>query len=205
MASLNSSSRFPPSSLTRFVTPVTLPPGRARLSTRPASTGSDRWATITMGIVLVAFLAAQTCETPPPTTIISTLRRTRSAASSGYRSGFPSAYRYSVAIFCPSMWPRSRRACRIASARADSVAGSVGDRYPSRTTFFGCCPWAIAPPASSVAATRIDLKETSLIAHLVLEAITHAAVAKSVICVRYETRSVTFSVWYPALCHTVPA
>ena len=38
--------------------PVTLPPGRARLSTKPASTGSDPAPTITMGIVLVAFLAA---------------------------------------------------------------------------------------------------------------------------------------------------
>ena len=38
--------------------PVTLPPGRARLSTRPASTGSAPWPDITMGIVLVAFLAA---------------------------------------------------------------------------------------------------------------------------------------------------
>ena len=54
-----------------------------------------------------------------------------------------------------------------------------------------------------MATTRVDLKETILIAHLELEAITHAAVAKSVIYVRYETRSVTFSVWYPALGHTV--
>ena len=42
-------------------------------------------------------------------TMISTLRRTSSAASSGYRSRFPSAYRYSMAMFCPSMWPSSRR------------------------------------------------------------------------------------------------
>ena len=39
-ASLSSSSRFPPSSRVRSVRPVTLPPGRARLATRPASTGS---------------------------------------------------------------------------------------------------------------------------------------------------------------------
>ena len=39
--------------------PVTLPPGRARLSTRPASTGSTPAPTITIGIVLVAFLAAR--------------------------------------------------------------------------------------------------------------------------------------------------
>ena len=39
-ASLSSSSRFPPSFPERFVMPVTLPPGRARLSISPASTGS---------------------------------------------------------------------------------------------------------------------------------------------------------------------
>ena len=37
--------------------PVTLPPGRARLATKPAPTGSAAFA-ITMGMVVVAFLAA---------------------------------------------------------------------------------------------------------------------------------------------------
>ena len=37
---LNSSSRFPAVSIVRLVNPVMLPPGRARLSTRPVSTGS---------------------------------------------------------------------------------------------------------------------------------------------------------------------
>ena len=82
---------------------MTLPPGRARLSTRPASTGSSPTPTITMGIVLVAFLAARIIRVPPATTMISTLRRTSSAASSGSRSSFPSANRYSMAMFCPSM------------------------------------------------------------------------------------------------------
>ena len=44
--------------------PVTLPPGRARLSTRPASTGSIPEPIITMGIVLVAFLAARITRLP---------------------------------------------------------------------------------------------------------------------------------------------
>ena len=44
--------------------PVTLPPGRARLSTKPATTGSDPPPIITMGIVLVAFLAAWICSVP---------------------------------------------------------------------------------------------------------------------------------------------
>jgi len=38
--------------------PVTLPPGRARLSSKPISTGSARPPIITIGIVVVAFLAA---------------------------------------------------------------------------------------------------------------------------------------------------
>src|SRR4029453_13875624 len=50
-ASLSSSSRLPPSSLLRIVRPVTLPPGRARLSIRPALTGSVPPPTITMGIL----------------------------------------------------------------------------------------------------------------------------------------------------------
>ena len=40
------------------VNPVTFPPGRARLSTSPAATGSP-WLTKRMGIALVAFLAAR--------------------------------------------------------------------------------------------------------------------------------------------------
>src|SRR5262245_31419417 len=40
--------------------PVTLPPGRARLSTRPASTGLSPAPSKTMGIVLVALIAART-------------------------------------------------------------------------------------------------------------------------------------------------
>jgi hypothetical protein len=47
----------------------------------PASTGSSPEPTIMIGIVLVAFLAARIGADPPATTIISTLRRTSSAAS----------------------------------------------------------------------------------------------------------------------------
>src|SRR5262249_29233568 len=104
---------------------------------------------ITMGIDLVAFLAARTHSSPPATTITSTLRRTSSAASSEARLGFPSAYRYSMAMFCLSMWPRSRSATRIASERADSLAASPDDIYPIRGTFFGCCASADEQSAKS--------------------------------------------------------
>ena len=68
---------------------MTLPPGRARLATKPEPTGSPAFA-ITMGMVVVALLAANAGGSPV-ITIRSTLRRTKSAASSGSRSAFSSA------------------------------------------------------------------------------------------------------------------
>ena len=56
-SSRRSSSRFAANSAVRKLTPVRLPPGRARLATRPSLTGSSP-TTKTMGIVVVAALAA---------------------------------------------------------------------------------------------------------------------------------------------------
>ena len=62
-----------------------LPPGLARLATKPYLTGS--WETEkTMGIVVVAALAASAVAKPAAAAITATCRRTRSAASSGRRS-----------------------------------------------------------------------------------------------------------------------
>src|SRR5882757_8577657 len=55
--SLNSANRLPERSRTISESPVTLPPGRARLSTSPLPTGSGS-ATMTMGMVPVARLAS---------------------------------------------------------------------------------------------------------------------------------------------------
>ena len=60
--------------------PVTLPPGRARLSTRPASDGIGPAARITMGIVLVAFLAARLGMVPGTTMRVSTFETHQLAA-----------------------------------------------------------------------------------------------------------------------------
>ena len=49
----SSSSRFAASSLEKIATPVTFPPGRLRLATKPSRTGSST-AVKDMGIVLVA-------------------------------------------------------------------------------------------------------------------------------------------------------
>src|SRR4029453_17998894 len=110
-SSLRSSSPFPISWSERRVGPVMFPPGRARLATSPAATGSagpER----TIGIALVARWAACAGGTPPCATMTATFRRTSSVARSRSCSDFPSAHRYSIATLWPSTWPRSRSACR---------------------------------------------------------------------------------------------
>jgi hypothetical protein len=81
--------------------PVTLPPGRAKPTTRPAATGSAA-AAMTMGIVFVAVFTACMAGVEVTTTTV-TLRRSNSAASLGSLSCFPSAYLYSMAMFSPTM------------------------------------------------------------------------------------------------------
>src|SRR5207237_9171208 len=71
---------FPLKSGATILNPVAFPPGRARLSTRPAATGSPMIA-ITIGIVPVALLSAFAAAVPPVRRT-STLRPTRSAARS---------------------------------------------------------------------------------------------------------------------------
>jgi RHS repeat-associated protein len=60
-------------------------PGRARLATRPSLTGSSL-TTKTMGIVVVAALAANAARGPSIAAIMATCRRTSSPASAGSRS-----------------------------------------------------------------------------------------------------------------------
>src|SRR5262245_43432422 len=85
ISSRRSSSRLATSSVETKLMPVRLPPGRARLATRPSLTGSSATAK-TMGIVVVAALAAK-AETGPSAEVITvTCRRTNSPASAGSRS-----------------------------------------------------------------------------------------------------------------------
>jgi hypothetical protein len=122
---------------------VTLPPGRARLATKPAPTGSAA-VVITIGIVVVAFFAASTTGAVV-TTIRSTLRRTRSAASSGRRSDFCSANQYSMTILFPSIHPRLLSSCRNASKRTAILEAVLLSRKPMWGIFVGCCAMATAP------------------------------------------------------------
>src|SRR5262245_21830387 len=64
MASRNRSSRFPARSAVSDDRPVTLPPGRARLATKPTPTGSPTAAN-TIGTTGAACFAAITAGVPP--------------------------------------------------------------------------------------------------------------------------------------------
>jgi len=65
--------------------PVRFPPGRAKLSTNPAATGSLP-VRKTIGMLVVAALAARTARTWPEVAITETRRLTKSAAKAGNRS-----------------------------------------------------------------------------------------------------------------------
>ena len=115
----------------------------------PRPTGSLT-ATMTMGMVVVACMAAWAAGNPS-VTMSSTGTRTSSVARVGSRSESPSAYRLSTVMFCPSTQPSARKPCPKASRRR-GIAGSEGelsDRTPMRGTFTVCC----ASPASG--ATRM--------------------------------------------------
>src|SRR5215467_2236882 len=149
--------RLPTRSGTWFDRPVTLPPGRARLATRPVLTGSPV-AAKTMGMTDVACLAAKTMPVPD-VTITSTLRWTNSAAISAARSVRPSVQRYSTAIVRPSIKPSSRIRCTKAATHWLWVAGVPEPKYPMVGSFAGCCPraasgQAAAPPNSAMNSRR---------------------------------------------------
>jgi hypothetical protein len=105
------------------VSPVTLPPGRARLATKRPATGSVP-LTITIGIAEVAFSAARIAG-EDTATIRSTPLRTRSAARSGRRSKSSLAARISNRRSRPSTYPRSRSRWRSSGIppRADTEDG----------------------------------------------------------------------------------
>src|SRR5262245_17186935 len=99
--SQSNSNRFAASAVTRKDTPVTLPPGRLRLETRPSSTGSAPVAN-TIGIVAVAALAASAAG-GPNVRMRATGSATSAAANAGSRSKRPSAERYLIARLRPSI------------------------------------------------------------------------------------------------------
>jgi hypothetical protein len=141
--SRNSPSRFAVSSTARMLTPVTLPPGRLRLATRPSATGSEAIAK-TIGMLEVAVLAASAPAVLAGAAITATLRWTRSAANSGIRSSRPPAQRNSIATFRPSTYPVSLKPLRNASRRLAPTCAELPPRNPI-TGIAGCCARAERP------------------------------------------------------------
>src|SRR5215467_4817355 len=107
-----------------------------------------------------------------------TLRRTSSAASSPWRSNFPSADRHSMTIFFPSTYPSSRSPCRNASTRATLEERDATVRYPIRVTFFGCCASTATATASNAPANRIDASAVFLNGRFISGVIYHAGGSK---------------------------
>ena len=88
---LSSSSHFPLMPYSNSMKPVALPPGRARLSTKPAPTGSAT-VTNTIGTVRVACCNGPTAE-PPAARMTSGASATNSAAYLRLRSASPAPQR----------------------------------------------------------------------------------------------------------------
>jgi hypothetical protein len=135
ISSLRSSSRFENKSAERLLNPVILPSGRARL---PTNVNGSEVAVMTIGIVSLACLAANAAGVPR-VMIRSQFKWTSSVASSGKRSERPSADRYSMIRFRPSICPSSRNACRNASKFAAFKGRDVVSSRPMRWTRSGCC------------------------------------------------------------------
>src|SRR5262245_19926176 len=128
---------------------------------------------MTIGVSVVTCLAGRV-SVAPLVTMISTSRRTNSAARSGRRLFLPSAYRYSMTIFCPSIHPRSRSPCWNALCQGAVSEAENGERMPIRAIFFGCWASAFTTRATNTTATRIDDSAAFFITHLVSSVIYHA-------------------------------
>ena len=121
IASRKSSRRLLAISVDRIDSPVTLPPGRAKLAITPPRMGSAPNAK-TMGMTSVACLNVLTAIEVE--TMTSTLSRTNSAAISAWRAGFPSDQRYSIAMVRPSIQPNSRSRCTNAAVQGLELRSS---------------------------------------------------------------------------------
>ena len=153
--SRTNSSLFWPSGPDTRVMPVAFPPGRLKLATRPAATGSSP-TTNTIGMDVVATLAAFAAG-GPEATMTSTARRTNSVACAGRRSYWPSAKRYSITTLLPSTNPASFSPRRNAATRCAVWVCDTALRNP--TTGVGCCAraasgQATAPPPITLMKSR---------------------------------------------------
>jgi hypothetical protein len=159
--SLSSSSHFPPMLNSQFMKPVALPPGRAKLSTKPAPTGSLVMVN-TIGTVRVACSNGPTLEVPPAS-MTSGASAANSAACLRISSALVEAQRVSMLTLRPMVHPNSASACRNAPTRACHTGSSAspGRSTPMCRTRSACC----ARAASGHAAEQRDEVAPSHVEH----------------------------------------
>jgi hypothetical protein len=116
-ASFSSSTCLPASSVPTKLRPVTFPPGRAKLATRPVATGSAG-TVMTMGTVVVTCFAASAVSVLE-TTMTSTLRRTSSSTTARFASIRSPACRRSMTMFRCSAHPCSRKPATNTSEKGE--------------------------------------------------------------------------------------
>ena len=114
--SLSSASHFPLKLYSSVINPVALPPGRARLSTRPAPTGSAMTGN-TIGTVRVVCSNGRTVEVPYAR-ITSGPSATNSAACLRMSSALAPAQRVSIRTLRPMIQPDCTSACWKAPTQA---------------------------------------------------------------------------------------
>jgi hypothetical protein len=138
-SSCSSPSRLATTSGPKILKPVALPPGRARLATRPSLTGSSPTPN-TIGISVVAALAASAAALLAGVAMTATRRRTKSAISAGRRSYRPSSQWYSTITLWPSTKPVSPRPLRNAAALPAEASADP----PLTNPITGSAGWACA-------------------------------------------------------------
>ena len=110
--SLSSSNHFPPMLYSVLMKPVALPPGRARLSTNPAPTGSPAIGK-TIGTVRVACSSGPTHEAPWAR-MTSGASAANSAACLRTSPALAVAQRVSIRTLWPRLQPNFCNSCRNA-------------------------------------------------------------------------------------------
>ena len=153
----NSSSRFAPSSPVKKLTPVTLPPGRLRLATRPSLTGSPPVAK-TIGTVVVAALAASAASG------VADDHGHRPANQVGHQGRQPIGLIFRLAKFDRDVLALDEAGFlqALAECRHEIASTSAGDALRRKpTTGIACCcaraasGHAAAPPSATIKSRRL--------------------------------------------------
>ena len=166
-ASFSTCIRLPTSASAKRLMPVMLPPGRAKLSMSPASTGSALMLN-TIGAVTRAWRRANKAS-PPAATITAGCERTMSPAIRAIRSPEPSPHHDSIARLRRSTQSSSRMPLRKAARFGDGEFLWSVETQATRSILAGCAAAApmrvIATTPSALANARrpmfLDMRDAS--------------------------------------------